>query len=171
VGEKSLTKDGLINLALRFLRSPHPRYTRSPDEEVSGSLPAFSDVENSTRKKKDGKKSKSKVKEESEDDDDDNEEEEEEKKESEKESEEADDDGDNPTPPSKYVEHYHALRGLRRRCLPTDAMLRAWMRSYLGCFDLSRVTLGHMVTTAEARFGSDILKHRQRLRVILIEEL
>jgi hypothetical protein len=54
---------------------------------------------------------------------------------------------------------------------PTEEVLRAWVRSYVACFNLDKATTKHAIITCSEKFGVDMSKKKQHIKQLLAEEL
>lgn len=55
--------------------------------------------------------------------------------------------------------------------LPTDKALRKWVRAYIRCFNLDKVTAKTALATASDKFGVDLIERKRRLKELLAEEM
>ena len=55
--------------------------------------------------------------------------------------------------------------------MPTDKMLRKWVRAYVNCFNLDKATTKHAIETASDRFGVDLNEKKTRIKELLTEEM
>jgi hypothetical protein len=55
--------------------------------------------------------------------------------------------------------------------MPTEEVLRAWVRAYVACFNLDKATTKHAIITCSEKFGVDMSKKKQHIKQLLAEEL
>lgn len=55
--------------------------------------------------------------------------------------------------------------------VPTDKALRKWVRAYIRCFNLDKVTAKTALATASDKFGVDLIERKRRLKELLAEEM
>jgi hypothetical protein len=55
--------------------------------------------------------------------------------------------------------------------MPTDKLLRKWVRAYVNCFNLDKATTKHAIETASDRFGVDLSGKKARIKELLTEEM
>jgi len=55
--------------------------------------------------------------------------------------------------------------------MPTDKLLRKWVRAYVNCFNLDKATTKHAIETASDRFGVDLTGKKARIKELLTEEM
>lgn len=54
---------------------------------------------------------------------------------------------------------------------PNDKQLRNWVRAYVRCFNLDKVTTKHALVTASDKFGVDLASKKSRIKELLTEEM
>jgi hypothetical protein len=59
---------------------------------------------------------------------------------------------------------------VRETKLPSDKALRKWVRSYVSCFNMERVTIRHALDTVSDKFGVDLTSKKARIKELLVEE-
>lgn len=57
------------------------------------------------------------------------------------------------------------------KSVPTDKALRKWVRAYIRCFNLDKVTAKTALVTASDKFGVDLIERKRRLKELLAEEM
>lgn len=55
--------------------------------------------------------------------------------------------------------------------MPNDKQLRQWVRAYVRCFNLEKVTIKHALQVAAEKFGVDLASKKDTLRQLLCEEM
>lgn len=54
--------------------------------------------------------------------------------------------------------------------LPTDDQLRKWVRAYVTCHNMNKVTLKHALEVASSKFGVDMEAKKKTIKLMLTEE-
>lgn len=62
-------------------------------------------------------------------------------------------------------------KAIGKKKVPSDEVLRAWVRAYVACFNLDKATTKHAIMTCSDKFGVDMSKMKQQIKQILAEEL
>jgi hypothetical protein len=55
--------------------------------------------------------------------------------------------------------------------MPSDKALRKWVRAYVACFNLEKVTTKHALETASDKFGVDLSPKKGQLKELLTDAL
>jgi len=55
--------------------------------------------------------------------------------------------------------------------VPTNDMLKAWVKAYCTCFNLDKVTTKHAMETVSDKFGMDLSSMKENIRGLLTEEM
>lgn len=55
--------------------------------------------------------------------------------------------------------------------MPNDKQLRQWVRAYVRCFNLDKVTIKHALEVAAEKFGVDLAPKKDTLKQLLTEEM
>lgn len=55
--------------------------------------------------------------------------------------------------------------------MPSDEQLRQWVRAYVRCFNLEKVTIKHALEVAAEKFGVDLASKKDTLKELLTEEM
>jgi len=55
--------------------------------------------------------------------------------------------------------------------VPSEDVLRSWVRAYVACFNLDKATTKHAIITCSEKFGVDMSKRKQQIKQLLAEEL
>jgi len=142
-------KDSLVDLLLDFLGAPKRSFLKGSKNSVKKGRP----------------KKKTDV--------DDGEEEEEEEEAANKDDDGGDDDdadgysdiGDEP------VEDVEAAGSGKEVALPSDDVLRRWVRAYVRCHNMKHSTIKNALTIANEKFGCDLTEMKPRLKELLTEEM
>jgi hypothetical protein len=135
------TKDDVVDTLLDFLGAPNKN-------KVSGRAKA-------------SKKGKKKTKKSSADDDDEEDEDDEEENE--------DDDGYDDVDDDMILEDENGKPN--GGTLPHNDQLRKWVRAYVRCFHVSKLTVNHALEIGSEKFGIDLTPKKADLKKILIDEL
>ena len=64
-----------------------------------------------------------------------------------------------------------AFASRKTKNMPTDDVLRAWVRSYLACFNLDKATTKHAIMTCSEKFGVDMTRRKTDLKILLADEM
>ena len=64
-----------------------------------------------------------------------------------------------------------AFASRKTKNMPTDDVLRAWVRSYLACFNLDKATTKHAIITCSQKFGVDMTRQKTDLKILLADEM
>ena len=62
-------------------------------------------------------------------------------------------------------------KAIGKKKVPSEDVLRAWVRAYVACFNLDKATTKHAIITCSEKFGVDMSKQKQLIKQILAEEL
>ena len=153
------TKDNLVDLLLDFLGAPKRSFLKGSKKSVKKGRP---------------KKKKTDV------DDGEEEEAEDDEEEEEAASKDEDDDGgddddadgysDIGDEPVEDVEPAAAGSG-KEVALPSDDVLRRWVRAYVRCHNMKHSTIKSALTIANEKFGCDLTELKPRLKELLTEEM
>lgn len=55
--------------------------------------------------------------------------------------------------------------------MPSDKALRKWVKAYVTCFNINKVTLKHAIETASDKFGVDVSEKKGTIKTMLTEEM
>ena len=55
--------------------------------------------------------------------------------------------------------------------MPSDEVLRSWVRAYIACFNMDKATTKHAIITCSEKFGLDLSKKKSYIKQMLAEEL
>uniref|UniRef100_A0A7S2SBY4 DEK-C domain-containing protein n=2 Tax=Eucampia antarctica TaxID=49252 RepID=A0A7S2SBY4_9STRA len=153
-GKAVVDKDTLIDRLLDFLGAPDTKYLKTPKKKVSPKKRKISSIKSKTptpKKKKVRKEIGKKAKQQEAIHD-----------ESETEDEmdvDSEMDADSEESEEEVVK------------MPTDKLLRKWVRAYVNCFNLDKATTKHAIETASDRFGVDLSGKKARIKELLTEEM
>lgn len=77
-----------------------------------------------------------------------------------------------PAPKNTTVSDYQKIKkAIGKKKVPSEEVLRAWVRAYVACFNLDKATTKHAIITCSEKFGVDMSKQKQLIKQILAEEL
>lgn len=147
------TKDDLVDLLLDFLGEPKKPL-------LKGASPKKADKKKTKRVRK-SKGGKDDEEEDEEDNEGENEEIDEE--DGEDENNDADDDADYDDVGDETVEQDGKL--------PSDEVLRRWVRAYVRCHNMKTSTIKNALEIASDKFGVDMSEKKQRLKELLTDEM
>mmetsp|Transcript_1030 Transcript_1030/g.2011 ORF Transcript_1030/g.2011 Transcript_1030/m.2011 type:complete len:349 (-) Transcript_1030:281-1327(-) len=77
-------------------------------------------------------------------------------------------------PPAKnstLSDYQKIKKAIGKKKVPSEEVLRAWVRAYVACFNLDKATTKHAIITCSEKFGVDMSKQKQLIKQILAEEL
>lgn len=75
------------------------------------------------------------------------------------------------TTSSTLSDYQKIKKAIGKKKVPSEDVLRAWVRAYVACFNLDKATTKHAIITCSEKFGVDMSKQKQQIKQILAEEL
>jgi TATA-binding protein-associated factor Taf7 len=86
-----------------------------------------------------------------------------------KEEEDSDEDGSDED--EEESEQNNASDEDEKGKMPSDKALRKWVRAYIACFNLEKVTTKHALETVSDKFGVDLSSKKDQLKELLTDAL
>ncbi|CAJ1936611.1 unnamed protein product [Cylindrotheca closterium] len=75
-------------------------------------------------------------------------------------------------PSNTTLSDYQKIKkAIGKKKVPSEEVLRSWVRAYVACFNLDKATTKHAIITCSEKFGVDMSKQKQLIKQILAEEL